>query len=115
MKRSLFSAINSAGEGLDFARGMAEASKKMADAMLGRVEVISVNLDDLPGAGESIVRGFGANWQCLHLPGGRENPVYKAYARRDPLLVRTSSTGQVALVMDGLQRPSRNERWCDRS
>lgn len=91
-------------KGLEFAKGMAEAAKKMTEEMDGRLEVISINVDDLPDAGESIIRGFGVDWQCLHLPGGRENPVYKTYAQRDPMFLLVSSTGQTALIVEGLQR-----------
>ena len=92
------------GEGLEYARGMAEAAKIAKEEKKLNAEIISMNLDDLPDAGESIIRGFGVDWQCFHLPGGRKNSVYKAYARRDPLRVKLSSTGQAALVMAGLER-----------
>lgn len=92
------------GEGVDYARGIANAYQRLDEDMAGRVEIISMNLDELPDAGESVIRGFGVNWQCLHLPGGREHPAYKSFARRDPFPLRVSSTGQAALIMDGLQR-----------
>jgi tetratricopeptide (TPR) repeat protein len=93
------------GEGLEFAKGMAEAAKKGRKGYTGRLGIISINLDELPDAGESILRDLGVDWPCLHLPGGRENSVFKAYAGRDPLFLRVSSTGQTALIMEGLQRP----------
>ncbi|MCH7226281.1 hypothetical protein [Haloferula sp. A504] len=97
------------GEGLAHAKGLAEATLKVKDQLPGRMEILSFNLDGLPDAGESIIRGFGADWQCLHLPGGRENSIYKAYASRDPLAMRVSSTGQAALIMEGVGRTKLTE------
>ena len=50
-------------------------------------DVISLNLDDLPDAGASILKEKGVNWTALHLPGGRGNVLYKTYLRKkDPIL-----------------------------
>lgn len=91
-------------DGLDFAKGFADATKKIEDKLEGRMEIISFNLDDLPDAGESIIREAGADWQCLKLPGGREHPIYKTYAGRDPVALRVSSTGYAAIIMEGVGR-----------
>lgn len=91
-------------EGLDYIKGLAAASKLAQDEINGRIQFISFNLDDLPDAGESIIREAGVEWPVLHLPGGRENPVYKAYARDDPKMMRVTPTGQTALVMEGVGR-----------
>lgn len=96
-------------EGLAYAKGLAEATLKIKDQLAGRMQILSFNLDGLPDAGESIIRGFGADWQCLHLPGGRESSIYKAYASRDPLAMRVSSTGQAALIMAGVGRTKLKE------
>jgi len=96
-------------DGLAYAKGLAEAYAKMKDELAGSIEIISINVDGLPDAGESIIRGFGADWQCLHLPGGRENPIYKAYVRTDPLRLDVSSTGQAALIMEGVARKKLNQ------
>ena len=63
------------------------------------MEVISFNLDELPDAGESVIRKYGADWQCLHLPEGKNSSIYKTYVRRNPLALRVSSTGQSAIIM----------------
>jgi hypothetical protein len=85
-------------------KGLATAANDMKEALAGRLEIISFNLDDLPDAGESIVRGHGAGWQVLRLPGGKENPVYKAYVRADPGILTVSPTGYTALIMAGTTR-----------
>jgi hypothetical protein len=85
-------------------KGLATAAKDMKQELSGRLEIISVNLDGLPDAGESIVRGHGADWQCLRLPGGKENPIYKAYVRADPRILTLSPTGYTALIMEGTTR-----------
>lgn len=85
-------------------KGLADAAKQMKQELAGRLEIISFNLDDLPDAGESVVRGHGADWQVLRLPGGKENPVYKAYVRSDPRILTVSPTGYTALIMAGTTR-----------
>lgn len=85
--------------------GLAKSALEMKEQLNGRLEIISFNLDDLPDAGEAIVRGHGVNWQVLRLPGGREHPVYKAYVRQDPRYLTISPTGYAALIMAGTTRP----------
>ena len=85
-------------------KGLATAAKDMKQELAGRLEIISFNLDDLPDAGESVIRGHGADWQALRLPGGKENPIYKAYVRSDPHILTLSPTGYTALIMAGTTR-----------
>lgn len=68
---------------------------------IGRMTYVSINLDNLPDAGESILREHGADWPALTLPRGRDNPIYRAYARRDPTIITVSPTGYAALFMRG--------------
>lgn len=95
---------------LQYLTDMAAAEKLDHPNIDGRLEIISVNLDELPDAGESIIRGVGADWQCLHFPGGRDNPMYKAYVRTDPLNLRVAPTGQAAMVMLGTTRERKVSR-----
>ncbi|MDA0724285.1 MAG: hypothetical protein O3B25_08455 [Verrucomicrobia bacterium] len=91
--------------GLVDLKELAEASKKaLADPETnapGRFRFVSVNLDDLPDAGESILREQGLDWPALRLKGGRDNPIYKAYCRYDPRVVTVSPTGYAAIFMSG--------------
>ena len=89
---------------MQYLTDMAAAYKLDHDRVDGRLQIISVNLDELADAGESIIREVGAEWPCLHFPGGRENPKYKAYVRRDPLNLRVAPTGLSAMVMAGSTR-----------
>lgn len=90
--------------GMNYVKGLAAAALENKEWVAGRLEIISFNLDNLPDAGESIIRGLGVDWQVLQLPGGRENPVFNAYVRASPLNLRVSPTGQAALVMAGTDR-----------
>jgi len=91
-------------EGRKFLKGLATDAAEMKASMAGRMEIVSINLDDLPDAGESVIRGFGADWQALRLPGGRENRVFKAYARSAPKMLLASPTGYTAMIMAGTGR-----------
>jgi hypothetical protein len=75
-----------------------------------RMRFVSMNLDGLPDAGESILRSLGLNWPALKLPGGREHAIYKTYARRDPSIITVSPTGYAALFMSGGRRSRGYER-----
>jgi hypothetical protein len=88
-------------EGLKFLKGLAAGAAEMKDKLAGRLEIVSFNLNDLPDAGESVLRGMGVDWQALRLPGGRKNPIYKAYARSDPKMLLASPTGYSAMIMSG--------------
>ncbi|MFK7849779.1 MAG: hypothetical protein AB8D78_02275, partial [Akkermansiaceae bacterium] len=83
---------------------LAKSYLELEETLEGRLEIISINLDELPDAGESIVRGFGVDWQVLRFPDGRENPIYKAYVRTDPRRLTMSPTGNVAMIMSGSTR-----------
>ncbi len=87
--------------GQDDLEQLAAAWKKAKDEASGRLGIVSFNLDELPDAGEKILRGLGVAWPAMRLPGGRKSPVYRAYARTDPRLVVVSGTGYAALVLAG--------------
>lgn len=91
--------------GKQVVEGLAKAALENKELLAGRLEIISFNLDDLPDAGEAIIRSHGVNWQVLRLPGGREHPVYKAYVRQDPRFLSLNPTGYTALIMAGTTRP----------
>ena len=90
--------------GEDLLRGVAAAALEKKDDLNGRLELISFNLDDLPDAGESFIRGLGVNWQALSLPGGKKNPIYNAFVREDPRILTVNPTGYTALIMAGSGR-----------
>jgi len=51
----------------------------------GRFEVFSMNLDELPDAGEAALRALGLDWKVMRLPGGKKSQTYRTYGRRDPI------------------------------
>jgi hypothetical protein len=71
----------------------------LSSSVNGRFRFVSINLDDLPDAGESILRKHGLDWPVLRLKGGRDNPIYKAYCRYDPRVVTVNPTGYAAIFM----------------
>jgi tetratricopeptide (TPR) repeat protein len=76
-----------------------------------RYQFLSFNLDGLPDAGESLLREAGLDWPALHLPDGRENPVYKTYVRNDPKLLTATPSGYAAMVMSGATRVRPDRGW----
>lgn len=89
--------------GLEDLRELADAWKKIrtdSDAA-DRYQFVSFNLDELPDAGESILRDLGLDWPAIRLPDGRENPIYKTYVRGDPFKLTMAPTGYTAMFMSG--------------
>jgi hypothetical protein len=89
--------------GLEDLKELAEAWKtNVSDsevAAAGRFRFVSVNLDDLPDAGESILRSHGLDWPALRMEGGKKDPIYKAYCRFHPRVLRISPTGYAAMYL----------------
>jgi len=88
-------------ESLKHLRAIAASAKEHLANSYGRIQIISFNVDELPDAGESILRDLGVDWPALRLPGGRENPYYRTFPTRDPGFMTLSPTGRAALLMSG--------------
>ena len=100
-RRTAFYFWSKEGAGKEDIEQLATAWKEKADEVSGHIEIVSFNLDELPDAGQKILRELGVDWPAMHLPGGRNNPIYRAYVRTDPRIVTVSPTGYTALVMAG--------------
>jgi len=75
------------------------------------LQIVSVNLDDLPDAGASILRKNGVDWTALHLPGGEKSQIFQAYGRPYPALLTITPTGYCALIKsDVLRKPDPNSK-----
>ncbi len=102
------------GDGLADLKELAEAWKKKLGesevAAQGRFRFVSINVDDLPDAGESILREYGLDWPALRMPGGREHPIYKAYCRFHPRVLRISPTGYAAMYLTSSRQSRGYER-----
>ncbi|MFM7179912.1 MAG: hypothetical protein ACKO2G_00310 [Verrucomicrobiales bacterium] len=88
-------------EGEETLKGIAAAALEKKEDLAGRLEFVSVNLDELPDAGESFVRGLGVDWKVLRLPGGKNHPIFDAYVRSNLRTLTMNPTGQTALIMSG--------------
>ncbi|MEN8679253.1 MAG: hypothetical protein ABF391_04295, partial [Akkermansiaceae bacterium] len=55
----------------DHLQGLAEEWNKQKAKVGDRLQIVSFNVDELPDAGEKILRDLGVEWPALHLPGGR--------------------------------------------
>ncbi|MEN8870788.1 MAG: hypothetical protein ABF380_08090 [Akkermansiaceae bacterium] len=88
----------------DHLQRLAEEWNKQKEEIQDRLQIVSFNVDELPDAGEKILRDLGVEWPALHLPGGQKNPSYKTFPRRDPYMMTLSPTGYAALIMAGSTR-----------
>ncbi|MBI1337911.1 MAG: hypothetical protein GC164_13250 [Phycisphaera sp.] len=93
--------------GQEHVKALADAWLAVKDSVANRFAIVSINLDNLPDAGEMVLRDSGADWPALSLPEGRQSLFYKAYAGRDPTCVPVSPTGYAALYLVGGNSHSR--------
>ncbi len=81
--------------------GFAAAWKQHQAELSGRMQIVSFNLDDLPDAGQSMLKEAGVDWPALKLPGGTGNPYFKTFAKKSPAAITISPSGYAALVLEG--------------
>jgi hypothetical protein len=75
---------------------------KVLHKAAGRFQIVSMNMDNLPDAGEKYLRDLGLDWQALSMPKGAADPIFQTYVKRDiPALMTVSPTGYVALYQSG--------------
>jgi len=72
--------------------------KAQQEKFPGQFEVCSLNVDELPDAGEARLRRLGLDWTAMHLPGGRRSSTYRAYARKDPAAILVNPYGHAMLM-----------------
>jgi hypothetical protein len=72
-------------------------AKALQAAQPGGLEVLSFNVDGLPDAGREKLKKLGLDWTIMQLPGGRENPAFRAYAGIDPQAFIVNAQGRVLL------------------
>lgn len=84
--------------------GFATAQKQMPPETTGRLQIISCNIDDLPDAGQSILKEMAITWPALKIPGGKENPYYKTFISNASSILTLSPNGYAALVLQGSTR-----------
>ena len=87
--------------GLEDLKELATAWNKVKEEYSQRLRFLSINLDDLPDGGESILREHGLDWPAIKLPGGRDHPIFKTYVRWDPKVITVSPNGYAAIFMSG--------------
>ena len=89
---------------VDHVERLAAEWKAQKNEIGNRLNIVSFNVDELPDAGEKILSDLGVDWPALHLPGGRESPLYKTFPQNDPAMMTLTPTGYAALVMSGSTR-----------
>lgn len=63
-----------------------------------RFDFYSLNLDELPDAGEATLRALGLDWAALRLPGGRRSQIFRTYGRREPVSILVNAYGYTLLT-----------------
>lgn len=80
--------------------------KEQQELFPGAFEVYSFNLDELPDAGEKVLREMGLDWHAMHLPDGRRNVFYQAYGTANPVALFVNAFGYTVLNPFGVNPDS---------
>ena len=67
----------------------------------GRFDFYSLNLDELPDAGEATLRSLDLDWNVLRLPGGKKSQTFRTYGRREPVSILVNAYGYTLLTPTG--------------
>ena len=67
----------------------------MQSRIPGQFKIFSFNLDELPDAGQQVLREKGLDAIPMRLRGGRDNKIYQVYSARDPFVIRVNAHGHV--------------------
>lgn len=68
--------------------------------------VYSFNLNELPDAGEKILREHDLDWKALHFPLGKMNPVFKNYIDSDPGALLVNAQGHSLITSSPMHNGS---------
>ena len=82
-------------------RGFEVALKKInehQEQYPDRFDFYSLNLDELPDAGEATLRALELDWRVMRLPGGRESQTFRTYGRREPVSILVNAYGYTLLT-----------------
>jgi len=71
--------------------------KELQSRFPGQMDVFSFNLDELPDAGQKILRSLNLDWTAMLLPAGKESQTYRVVAKGDPVVVRVNAHGHAFL------------------
>ena len=82
-------------KGFDVALGQIDEYQKQFP---GRFDVFSLNLDELPDAGQAKLRSLGLEWTALRLPGGKLSQTFRTYGRREPVSILVNAYGYTLLT-----------------
>ncbi|MBT3294970.1 MAG: hypothetical protein HN919_21050 [Verrucomicrobia bacterium] len=80
--------------------------KEQQELFPGAFEVYSFNLDELPDAGEKVLRKMGLDWHAMHLPEGERNVAYQAYGGANPNALFVNAFGYTVLNPFGVNPDS---------
>lgn len=64
----------------------------------GRFTVFSFNVDELPDAGEKILRDLKLDWSAMRLPGGKRSRTFRTYGRKSTVGVLVNAYGHALLT-----------------
>lgn len=71
--------------------------KKQQDEYPELIEIYSMNLDEVPDAGNSIIKEIGLKCTVLKLPGGKNSDAFLTYAINQPSALRVNQYGHLII------------------
>ncbi len=62
--------------------------------------IFSFNVDELPDAGETLLRGLGLDWTVMRLPGGRNSQTFRTYGQKESVALLVNAYGHTLLASE---------------
>jgi hypothetical protein len=74
--------------------------KEQASQHSGLLKIFSFNVDELPDAGEKILRGLELNWTAMRLPSGKKSQTFRTYGQGASSALLVNAYGHTVLASE---------------
>jgi len=74
--------------------------REQASVHSGLLKIFSFNVDDLPDAGEKILRGLELDWTAMRLPGGKNSQTFRTYGQKESVALLVNAYGHTLLASE---------------
>jgi hypothetical protein len=74
--------------------------KEQAGEHSDLLKIFSFNVDELPDAGEKILRGLKLDWTVMRLPGGKNSQTFRTYGQRESVALLVNAYGHTLLASE---------------
>jgi hypothetical protein len=73
---------------------------EQANLHSGLLKIFSFNLDELPDAGEEMLRGLELEWTAMRLPGGKNSQTFRTYGQTGSAALLVNAYGHTIITSE---------------